>query len=190
MAKITIISGSPSKNSRTEKFIRYLETKLQANHVQINRIFVRDFSSDDLVYANFESDAIRDSIQQIEESDAVVVATPVYKAAYTGLLKIYLDMLPQGIFTSKIMYPLVVGGSPAHLLVIDYALKPILCALGARTILPGIYCLDNQVSEDGQGGISVQGDLKKRFDSSMEELLNRMLPNQTNEQLYVGGNRS
>jgi FMN reductase len=61
----------------------------------------------------------------------VVVATPVYKAAYSGLLKVFLDVLPQTALKGKLVLPLATGGSPHHMLALDYALRPVLQSLGA-----------------------------------------------------------
>ncbi len=70
----------------------------------------------------------------------VVVATPVYKAAYTGLLKAFLDVLPRQTLLDKTVFPIAPGGSLAHLLTIDFAFKPVLSALGAQHVLNGLYC--------------------------------------------------
>ena len=102
-----------------------MDRYLLAQGVSTEWIFIRDFSASELLYECFESKAIQGSVKAIEAADAVVVATPVYKAAYTGLLKAYLDGLPQSILGNKVILPIVIGGSPAHLLVIDYALKPV-----------------------------------------------------------------
>ena len=56
----------------------------------------------------------------------VIVATPIYKAAYSGLLKVFLDLLPAEALRGKTVLPLASGGSVAHLLALDYALKPVL----------------------------------------------------------------
>ncbi len=71
---------------------------------------------------------------------AVVVATPIYKAAYTGGLKALFDILPQSALRGKTVLPLATGGSPAHLLAIDYALKPVLSALGASDLAARRLC--------------------------------------------------
>ena len=63
----------------------------------------------------------------------MVVSTPVYKAAYSGVLKVFLDLLPQFGLAGKVVLPLVTGGTASHVLAIDYALRPVLLALGAST---------------------------------------------------------
>ena len=66
----------------------------------------------------------------------LVIATPVYKAAYSGLLKTFLDLLPQFGLREKVILPLVTGGTPAHVLAIDYALRPVLNSLDPLHIVP------------------------------------------------------
>lgn len=40
----------------------------------------------------------------------VILATPVYKAAYSGLLKTFLDLLPQGGLRDKVVLPIARNG--------------------------------------------------------------------------------
>ena len=61
-----------------------------------------------------------------------MVATPVYKAAYSGLLKVLLDLLPQTALKEKTVLPLATGGSPHHMLALDYALRPVLQSADKR----------------------------------------------------------
>ena len=84
-------------------------------------------------------------------ADLVVVATPIYKAAYSGVLKAFLDLLPQDGLQGKQVLVLGTGGSIAHLLALDYALKPVLSALGARHILDVVYAEDTQFVRNEQG---------------------------------------
>lgn len=81
----------------------------------------------------------------VDETDALVVATPIYQAAYSGLLKTFLDLLPQHAFAGKPVLPLATGGSPAHVLALDYALRPVLTALGAQ-VSQGRFILDRHIT--------------------------------------------
>jgi len=99
----------------------------------------------------------------------VILATPVYKAAYSGLLKTFLDLLPQSGLRDKVVLPIATGGSLAHTLAIDYALRPVLTALAARSILPGIFAVDSQivVADDG---VTVDPSLQQRLDDGVERV--------------------
>ena len=106
------------------------------------------------------------------EADIVVVATPVYKAAYSGVLKVFLDLLPQTALKGKTVLPLATGGSPHHMLALDYALRPVLQSLGAKNILPGIYATDAQVVVNPEGGYHVDEDIGDRLDDAVNTLIN------------------
>jgi FMN reductase len=70
----------------------------------------------------------------------------VYKAAYTGLLKAFLDLLPQYALAGKTVLPLVTGGTSAHVLAVDYALRPVLASMGAH-VGQGYFLLDQLIGE-------------------------------------------
>ena len=105
----------------------------------------------------------------------LVVATPVYKAAYSGVLKVFLDLLPQTALKGKIVLPLATGGSPHHMLALDYALRPVLQSLGAKSILPGIYATDAQVTLTPEGAYHVNEDISARLDDAVNVLVTETL---------------
>ncbi len=71
------------------------------------------------------------ALASIRAADVLVVATPVYKSSYTGLLKAFLDLLPAGGLTGVIAVPVIVAGAPAHQAVAELHLRPLLAELGA-----------------------------------------------------------
>ena len=42
-------------------------------------------------------------------------ASPVYRASYAGLLKVFFDLFPQDALAGRIGVPILTGASPAHL---------------------------------------------------------------------------
>ncbi|GAB2803269.1 hypothetical protein GCM10027073_39690 [Streptomyces chlorus] len=92
---------------------------------------VRTLPAEALLGADFRHPAITGAAALFERADAVVIGTPVHKAAYSGLLKSLLDLLPQYALAGKSVLPLATGGSTAHVLAIDYALRPVLSSMGA-----------------------------------------------------------
>jgi len=112
----------------------------------------------------------------VAKADVVVVATPVYKAAYSGVLKVFLDLLPQTGLQGKTVLPLATGGSPNHMLALDYALRPVLQSLGAKHILPGIYATDAQVAVTESGAYEVSAEIGLRLDEAVDTLVREVLP--------------
>jgi FMN reductase len=114
---------------------------------------------------------VRAAIDMVHRASALVIATPVYKAAYSGVLKVFLDLLPQTAFKDKLVLPLATGGSPNHMLALDYALRPVLQSLGARHILPGVYATDSQVTLLPEGAHHISGDVSARLDEAVRTLV-------------------
>ncbi|MFF7145596.1 NAD(P)H-dependent oxidoreductase [Streptomyces nodosus] len=89
------------------------------------------------------------------QADGVVIGTPVYKAAYSGLLKSLLDLLPQYALAGRTVLPLATGGTTAHVLAIDYALRPVLASMGPPHITPGWFTLDKDITVREDGTLTV-----------------------------------
>lgn len=146
MTSILTIGGSPSHPSRSAALLDYCRTHLDARGLSTENITVRDLNADELIQGLFEGPSLKLAFSQIAAADGIIIATPVYKAAYTGVLKAFFDLLPANALSGKVVLPIALGGSLAHSLVIDYALRPVLVAMGASHILQGVYLIDKQLA--------------------------------------------
>jgi FMN reductase len=106
----------------------------------------------------------------VADADAVVIATPVYKASFSGLLKVFLDLLPQDGLAGKLVLPLATGGSQSHMLALDYALRPVLHALDARHVLTSIYATSPQLVWNEGSGLAVDQAIGWRVQAGVEGL--------------------
>ena len=172
---VLLIAGSPSERSRTAALLDAAGQRLETRGVLVRRLRVRDLNPQALLLADFGHPSISQAIGQVAQAKVIVVATPVYKAAYSGVLKVFLDLLPQNAFAGKTVLPLATGGSPKHMLALDYALRPVLQSLGARHILSGIFATDAQVTLSPEGSYSVARDIDERLDAAVEILVTESL---------------
>lgn len=179
MATILAIAGSPTYPSRTYNLLEYSAQQLQQYGVQTEILSVRDLPTDVLAYGQYDSPALEKPKQLLESADGVIIATPIYKAAYTGVLKAFLDLLPQKALVRKVVLPLATGGTIAHLLAIDYALKPVLSELGARHFIPTVYAIDKQIQRQEDGSIGLEEELQQRLNQSLQELAEVVQPSKT-----------
>ncbi|MFJ9179963.1 NADPH-dependent FMN reductase [Streptomyces sp. NPDC102360] len=155
MATVLSVSGSPSPTSRTGRLLRALDARLTSQGHEVIPLDVRTIPAEALLHADFRHPAIVEATALFERADGVVVGTPVYKAAYSGLLKSLLDLLPQYALAGKTVLPLATGGSTAHVLAIDYALRPVLASMGPAHITPGWFTLDKDITVGDDGTLSV-----------------------------------
>jgi FMN reductase len=148
MSSVIVLTGSPSARSRTAALSELIARRLEAAGHAVGTLRVRDLPAEALLGADAAHPEIVEAVTAIESADGLVVASPVYKAAYSGVLKTLLDLLPQRALSGKAVLPVVTGGTPGHLLAIDYALRPVLVSLGAHHVLKGCFVLDQHIALD------------------------------------------
>ena len=173
---VLLIAGSPSERSRSAALLDAVAQRLDVRGVLVERLLIRDLSAQALILADFGHPTISHAIGRVARADVVVIATPVYKAAYSGVLKVFLDLLPQTGLQGKTVLPLATGGSPNHMLALDYALRPVLQSLSAKHILPGIYATDAQVAVTESGAYEVNAEIGLRLDEAVSTLVREVLP--------------
>ena len=167
---ILLLAGSPSAPSRSTRLLHHVGDKLAALGHRYSKLEVRDLPGQALIRADFNDSAIKAALAQVADASAVVVATPVYKAAYSGVLKAFLDLLPQFGLTDKLVLPLATGGSQSHMLALDYALRPVLSSLGPKHVLPSIYATESQVTWSEQDGLVLDRPIVERVDDGVNQL--------------------
>ena len=92
--KIVSISGSPSLRSRSGWLLQLAQTRLEGTGDTSRLIAVRELPAAPLLHADAHNASIRAALDEVRDADLLLVATPIYKAAYSGLLKLFLDLLP------------------------------------------------------------------------------------------------
>ena len=165
--RVITLAGSPRFPSRSSALLEYAREKLSQGNVEVFHWHLQNFNPEDLLYARFDSPALRTLNEQLAEADGLIVATPIYKASFSGALKTLLDLLPERALEGKVVLPLATGGTIAHMLSVDYALKPVLNALKAQEILHGVFADDTQV-QDYQHKPQFSHNLQKRLDDALE----------------------
>lgn len=165
--RVITLAGSPRFPSRSSALLEYAREKLTSLEVEVCHWNLHNFSPEDLLYARFDSSALKAFSEQLQGADGLIVATPVYKASFSGALKTLLDLLAERALEGKVVLPLATGGTVAHMLAVDYALKPVLSALKAQEILHGVFADDSQVI-DYQHKPHFSPNLQIRLDSALE----------------------
>jgi FMN reductase len=167
MSNALIVTGSPSSTSRTLTVAGLVSQRLGKLGLDSSLLDLRALPAEDLLHARTEQPAIAAALERVRASNGVVFATPVYKAAYSGLLKTFIDILPQFGLRDKVVLPLALGGTPAHVLAIDYGLRPVLSSLDPLHVVGGLFILDKHVATDPDGSVILDGDLSTKLDLSL-----------------------
>jgi FMN reductase len=174
VSSIVALAGSPSTTSRTVALLTHLAGGLRADGHDVTVVPVRGLPAEALLSADAGNPSVAAAVAEVAAADGLIVASPVYKAAYSGVLKTFLDLLPANALAGKAVLPLLTGGAPTHALAVDYALRPVLAALGARHVVPGLFLLDKQI-ERTPDGVSLAPDLQATVDAAVGELTAALL---------------
>ena len=167
---ILLLAGSPSAPSRSTRLLQHAGAGLVKLGYVVNTLQVRDLPAQALLHADFANAELQQAQGQVQQADAILIATPVYKAAYSGILKAFLDLLPQNGLSGKLVLPLATGGSQSHMLALDYALRPVLSSLSARHVLPSIYATDAQLVWSEEQGLTIAPEIAQRLTLGIDNL--------------------
>jgi FMN reductase len=135
----TVIVGNPKPRSRTFAAANLLAERLTGSTPDL-QIDLTDFGAGLLDWGDA---AANEAIAAVQSSDLIIVASPTYKATYTGLLKLFLDRIGGGALAGVTAVPLMLGGHWRHSLAADLLLKPVLVELGATCPTQGLFLLDS-----------------------------------------------
>lgn len=93
--------------------------------------------------------AVEQELLTVEQADVLVVVSPVYRGAYTGMFKHFFDFIHQDALIDTPVLLAATGGSERHALVIDHQLRPLFSFFQARTLPLGVYATDKDFVNQG-----------------------------------------
>lgn len=144
-ARVGVVVGNPKPASRTFHAAAHLATALAGRSPAL-AVDLASFGDGLLEHSDA---AVNTAVDEVSRLDLVVVASPTYKASYTGLLKLFLDRFPARALEDVVAVPLMLGAGPRHALAPEVFLKPVLAELGALLPTRSLYILDCEFDEAG-----------------------------------------
>jgi FMN reductase len=142
--RIVAVVGNPRPGSRTHGLARSLASQIAhvlpgatTAEVDLAALGPRVLDPSDA--------AASAAVGEVLGADVLVVASPTYKATYSGLLKSFLDRLATGSLAGKTAVPVLLGGAPNHQLAVDVHFTPLLLELGAAVPVRGLFVLESDV---------------------------------------------
>lgn len=145
LPSIIAISGSPSISSKTallaELVLRQASESDAARHFRVSSVPPAALLNGDL-----QDPILAQMVDAVANAHGIIIATPIFKASYSGLLKAFLDLLPQFALAGTAVMPIATGGSLAHALALDYALRPVLQSMGARHVIQSHLVVEQQMT--------------------------------------------
>ncbi|WP_370248844.1 NAD(P)H-dependent oxidoreductase [Nocardioides sp.] len=140
-ARTAVVVGNPFGGGRTLAAARRLLSELTGRD---EADLVIDLSTVGAGLLDWQDADVAALVREVAAADLVIVASPTYKATYSGLLKLFLDRFAPGHGSglTGLAVPLMLGGAPAHALAVEVHLRPLLAEIGALVPTAGLFLLD------------------------------------------------
>ncbi|WP_213959803.1 MULTISPECIES: NADPH-dependent FMN reductase [unclassified Variovorax] len=143
--KTAIVIGNPRLHSRTAQAATMLATALTGAPPGTT-IELAELGP---ALLGWNDPAVEAAVSTVAASRLVIVASPTFKASYSGLLKLFLDQFAGGTgLQGVVAIPLMLGATAMHGMAAECLLKPVLVHLGAVCPAPGLFLLE-KAFEDG-----------------------------------------
>ena len=180
MTKIVVVSAGLSVPSSTRLLADSLGASTQrALHAlgqesEIEMVELRDLAHliTDNQLTGFATGPLVDAVRRVAEADAVIAVTPVFSASYSGLFKMFFDVLEEGALAGKPVLVAATAGTARHSLVLDFAMRPLFAYLRADVVPTGVFAAS---SDFGSGSTVSGGSLSARIERAAGELADKVL---------------
>jgi len=143
---VGIVVGNPKPGSRTlDVAVAVARAASEEAGLEGADPIVVDLALHGAEVLDWSSEVVRGLVDAIGGCSLLVVATPTYKASYTGLLKCFLDWFPTTGLRGVVTVPVMVGAGPAHALAVEVHLRPVLVEIGATLPTRGLYVQESEL---------------------------------------------
>jgi FMN reductase len=141
---IAVVAGNPKPDSRTLNAARLVARRLTDADPDV----VIDVVKLGAGLLGLGDPGVATAVKQVQGCDVLVVASPTFKASYTGVLKCFLDQFPSGGLAGVTAFPVMLGAGPGHAMAPEVMLRPVLSELGASCPMRGLYLLESQYTDE------------------------------------------
>lgn len=138
--------GSPMIPSRSERLVEYALSAADLQGARTTLINLKSLPADALL-GRRDDPATGAAIDVVLDASIVIASTPTYRASYSGLLKCFLDLLPDGALAGRVAVPMATGADHDDLRTAGQALRAVFQSLGASIVTAGAYAVDTDFKD-------------------------------------------
>jgi len=138
-----VVVGNPKPMSRTRHAAELITERLTGS-APTHVIDVVDLGAGLLGWGD---PVVAEAVELVKSTDLLVVASPTFKATYTGVLKLFLDQFAAGALRGVVAFPVMLGAAQKHAMAPELLLRPVLVEIGCSCPAPGLYLLDSDYTD-------------------------------------------
>ncbi|MDY5786492.1 CE1759 family FMN reductase, partial [Corynebacterium sp.] len=174
MPTLFVISAGVSTPSTTRQVADALAEAVAnaagSNPLDITTVELREYASDlaHAVSTGISTKRLDELKRSLSAADGLIAATPVFAASYSGLFKMFFDILDTDALNGMPTILAATAGTPRHSLVTEHAMRPLLTYLRAVIVPTSVFA----ATEDF-GGVGGKA-LNQRIERAAQELAGLM----------------
>jgi FMN reductase len=136
---------------------------------RIQVVELRDHAKDLVsnLLAGVASPSLQAALDAILAADGLIAVTPIFSASYSGLFKLFFDLVERDGLAGTPVLIAATGGTARHSLALEHAMRPLFAYLNAAVVATAVYAA---TGDWGGGGPGVDGSLVERIDRAAQEL--------------------
>jgi FMN reductase len=146
---MAVVVGNPKADSRTLRVALAVANDLSTRLGIEDETLVVDLADVAAELFDPESPRVKELLGAVATSDLVIVASPTFKATYTGLLKSFFDRYSTDALRGAVAVGVMTGAASIHALAVEVHLRPLLIELGASVPTRGLYITEKQFDDLG-----------------------------------------
>jgi FMN reductase len=144
---VAVVVGNPRARSRTLGVALAAADALAASLDSPTERLVVDLAEVAAELFDPGSATVTSLLGKVAASDLIIVASPTYKATFTGLLKSFLDRYANDALAQTVGVAVMTGAAEVHALAPEVHLRPLLVELGCSTPTRGLYVTEQQFDD-------------------------------------------
>jgi FMN reductase len=145
--RIAVVVGNPKRQSRTLGVAVEVASAVSRGISAPTQQVVVDLAEEASHLFDEQSDRLADLGTEVAQSHVVVVASPTFKATYTGILKAFFDRYGYRPLEGSVGVPVMTGAANIHALAVEVHLRPLLVELGATVPAAGLFVTEAELPD-------------------------------------------
>ena len=122
----------------------------------------------DHLLTGFPSPRLGAAIASVRGADGLIAVTPIFNASYSGLFKLFFDVLEQDALAGVPVLIGATGGTARHSLALDHAMRPMFAYLDAAVVPTAVFAATEDWGSETGG---VDGALTERIERAARDLV-------------------
>lgn len=177
MPTLAVITAGLSTPSSTRQIADQIADSVQAavtsrgEGLDVTVIEVSDLINDlaRVMSTGVPSPALNEAKEAISGADGLVVVTPIFKASYSGLFKMFFDALDDDALNGMPTIIAATAGTARHSLALEFAVRPLLVYLRADVVPTSLFAATEDFGNEEGASFT------RRVHRAAGELAGRML---------------